>query len=67
MCVSCMNITTLIHDESATVNPQLSKMILDTVRTMAFSMNKVHISDDELAVFLILLGGSLLVWENTEA
>lgn len=67
MCTSCMDIMTLVHDEKSVPNPQLSKMILDTVRTMAYSMNKVHITDEELSVFLIMLGSSLLVWEDTRS
>jgi len=67
MCTSCMEIMTLVHDEKSVPEPQLSKFVLDTVRTMAYSMNKVHISDEELSVFLIILGSSLLVWEDTQS
>jgi hypothetical protein len=64
MCAGCMDIVTLIHDETNVVEPRMAKVVMETMRMASVATNKVVISDDELAVFLIILGGSLLVWES---
>ena len=66
MCTACMDIMTLVHDDTTLPNTMLSKVVLDTLRTAAFNHDKVHITDDQIATFLIVLGSSLLVWEDTK-
>lgn len=64
MCAACMDIVTLIHDESHVPEPTLSKVVIETMRMASFMSNKIHMSDEEIALFLIILGGSLIVWES---
>ena len=64
MCTSCMDMVTLVHDPDSVVDPFIGKSIVEAARLAAYSKNKVHISDGQLAVFLIVLGGSLLAWEE---
>ena len=64
MCTSCMDMVTLVHDPHSVVDPFISKSIIESARYAAYQKNKVHMSDEELAVFLIVLGGSLLAWET---
>ena len=65
MCTACMEITTLIHDTSVAPNPEIGSSVLHLVRSISLSRDKIMMSEEEIAVFLIILGGSLLVWENT--
>jgi hypothetical protein len=67
MCTSCMDIMTLVHDDTTIPNMTLAKVVLDTLRTTAYNHDKVHITDAEMATFLIVLGSSLLVWEDTRS
>ena len=59
-----MDIVTLVHDETHVPEPLLAKVIIESVRTAAYANNKVHINDEEMATFLIVLGASLLVWKS---
>ena len=63
MCAGCMDIVTLIHDESHVPDPMISKVVIESMRMASVMNNKVMISDNDLATFLIILGGTLLVWE----
>ena len=62
-----MDIMTLVHDDTTLPNTRLSKVVLDTLRTAAYDQDKIHITDDQIATFLIVLGSSLLVWEDTRS
>ena len=64
MCTNCMDMVTLVHDPYHVVDPFLSKSIIESARYAAYQKDKMHITDDELAVFLIVLGGSLLAWKE---
>ena len=64
MCAGCMDIVTLIHDETTIADPMVSKVVIEAVRMSFFAAKKVHITDEELGTFLLVLGGSLLVWES---
>jgi hypothetical protein len=59
-----MDIVTLVHDETHVPEPLFAKVIIEAARTAAYANNKVHITDEEMATFLIVLGASLLVWES---
>ena len=63
VCTGCMEMVTLVHDPYNVVDPFISKSIIESARYAAYQKNKLHITDDELATFLIILGGSLLAWE----
>ena len=65
MCVNCMDIMTLVHDEKSTPDPQLSQVVLLTAKQFIYNQKKVHATEEELAIFLIVLGSSLLVWEGS--
>jgi hypothetical protein len=63
MCAGCMEIVTLIHDETTVADPSLSRTVMDSLRHATLVRDKVQITDEQIATFLIILGGSLLVWE----
>ena len=63
MCAGCMDIVTLIHDETHVPDTHIAKVILQATQQAVYASTKTHIKEEELATFLIVLGGSLLVWE----
>jgi hypothetical protein len=58
-----MQFVDLIHDETTVVDPTIAKSVIESLRYSSLIHNKVQMNDEQVAVFLILLGGSLLVWE----
>ena len=64
MCAGCMDIVTLIHDENNVPDTHIAKVIIQATQQAVYASRKVHIKEEELATFLIVLGGSLLVWED---
>ena len=63
MCAGCMDIVTLIHDETHVPDTHIAKVILQATQQAVYASTKTHITEEQLATFLIVLGGSLLVWE----
>jgi hypothetical protein len=58
-----MDFVSLIHDEHHVPDPFLSKSVIESLRQAVFVQQKTHLTDEQVAIFLILLGGTLLVWE----
>ena len=64
MCSGCMDIVTVIHDPQTVTDPFLGKSVMESLRQAVFIQKKVHIKPEEMAVFFLVLGGELLVWED---
>lgn len=64
MCAGCMDIVTLIHDETSVPDTHIAKVIIQATQQAVYAARKTFITEEELAAFLIVLGGSLLVWED---
>jgi len=59
-----MEITSLIHNDKYNVNQTMKERTIDYLRSEFFIQTRQQLENTELAVFLIMLGGSLLVWEE---
>lgn len=64
MCAGCMDIVTLIHDETHVPDTHIAKVVLQATQQAVYASTKSFIKEQDLATFLIVLGGSLLVWEK---
>jgi hypothetical protein len=60
-----MDIVTTIHDPSTVTDPFLAKSVMESLRQAIFVQKKIHIKPEEMAVFFLVLGGELLVWEDS--
>jgi hypothetical protein len=59
MCVSCFDLTELIHDTSFKPNELVSKAVFDVLETLP---NAKEMDMNDKAVFLIILGAYNLNW-----
>jgi len=64
MCTACMDIITLIHDHSVVTDPAIARPVVNTLREVMFARNEIHLSNESMAHFFVVLGGELLVWEE---
>jgi len=65
MCAGCMDIVSIIHDPNTITDPFLGKSVMESLRQAVFIQKKVHIKPEEMGLFFLVLGGELIVWENT--
>jgi len=64
MCKGCNDISDLVHDTQNAPDVFISAEVIKTVKNAAFASRKAKLSTGEIATFLLVLGASLLVWEN---
>ena len=64
MCASCMDFVSLIHQENTVTDPVIAKPVIKALRLAIYKERGVHLTDEQLAIFFIVLGGELLVWED---
>ena len=64
MCVSCMEFVTLVHDPNHMPDPLIARPVLDLLRRESYAQYNTVMSDDQAAVFLIILCGTLLAWKD---
>jgi len=61
-----MEITTLIHDERYSVNLVMKDKTINYLQNEFFIQTREQLGRTELAVFLITLGGSMLVFRDAQ-
>ena len=65
MCAGCMDIVSIIHDPNTITDPFLGKSVMESLRQAVFIQKKVHITPEQMGLFFLVLGGELVVWEDT--
>jgi len=59
-----MDIVSIIHDPQTVTDPFLGKSVMESLRQAVFVQKKYHIKSEEMAIFFLVLGGELIVWED---
>ena len=57
MCVGCLSIAELVHDDGYVPNPDLMQRITTTFKDL-------KLREHDLGVLLIIMGKQMLEWEN---
>jgi hypothetical protein len=61
MCAGCMEMVTIIHDDSLQVDPQVTTLLKATLKQ--YGETTLRPTDDpEMGLLLILVGASMLDW-----
>jgi len=63
MCTGCMEITTIIHDESIFVDPKTVDYVKKSMQKHAMGTHRAF-KDGEMGLLLVLIGASLIDWES---
>jgi len=63
MCTGCMEMTTIIHDDSIMVDPQTVEHVKNSMKSYAEIVNK-PMDEGMMGLLLILIGARFLDWEN---
>jgi hypothetical protein len=59
-----MDFVSLIHQPNSVTDPIIAKPVIEALRHAVYKERRAHLTDEELAIFFIILGGELLVWED---
>ena len=61
MCTGCMEITTLIHDETLAVDSVLNNLLVDTFKTALKDKTEFTLDNNTIGTFFLVLGATLIM------
>ena len=61
MCTGCMEITSLIHDETLAVDSALNNLLIDTFKTALKDKTEFLLDNNTIGTFFLVMGANLVM------
>ena len=61
MCTGCMEITSLVHDETLAVDSALNNLLIDTFKTALQDRGEFKLDNNLIGTFFLVMGATLVM------
>ena len=61
MCTGCMEITSLVHDDTLAVDSAINNLLIDTLKTALKDRGEFKLDNNLMGTFFLVMGATLVM------